>query len=147
MKSLREFYKLVDEKLETKRFLKFCMVGLSGVGVNLGLLWILTDHFGIYYLVSAVFSVETSILTNFTLNELWTFSDRVTNRSTRPLLGRLTKFNLISAGGLVINITILWAFTEFLGFYYLISALFGIAGATLWNYFANASVTWKKSAS
>lgn len=145
MKSLQEFYKLVDGKLETKRFLKFCIVGLSGVGVNLGLLWILTDYFGIYYLVSAVFSVETSILTNFSLNELWTFGDRVTDRSAKPLLKRLAKFNVISAGGLVINITILWTFTEFLGFYYLISALFGIGGATLWNYLANATVTWKRS--
>lgn len=147
MKPLRRFFRTVDRELEAERFLKFCLVGLSGVGVNLGLLWTLTEWAGLFYLISAAFSVETSILTNFTLNELWTFSDRVTDRSARPLLSRAVKFNSISAGGLVINIMILGVLTEFFGLYYIISALFGIGGATLWNYLANATVTWKQSTS
>ena len=40
------------------------------------------------------------------------------------------------------NIGALWLLTEFLGVYYMLSNLFGIAAATLWNYGMNANLTW-----
>ena len=126
--------------MEPKRFLKFCIVGLSGVGVNIGLLWLLTEFFGIFYLVSAVFSIEASILSNFTLNELWTFRDRASHSSTKALLKRMVKFNVTCVVGAAINILVLAALTELLGLYYITSALFGIGAATLWNY--GMSITW-----
>jgi dolichol-phosphate mannosyltransferase len=130
--------------MEPKRFLKFCIVGLSGVGVNIGLLWLLTEFFGLFYLVSAVFSVEASIISNFILNELWTFRDRVTRRSARALLKRMVKFNLTCAVGAAINILVLAALTELLGLYYIVSALFGIGAATLWNYGMSITWTWSR---
>ncbi|KUO41189.1 MAG: hypothetical protein AVW06_01660 [Hadesarchaea archaeon DG-33-1] len=139
----KKLWYLVERRIETKRFLKFCLVGLSGVGVNLGLLWSLTEFLGLFYLLSAVVSVEASILSNFILNEFWTFSDRVNNRSAKPLLSRMIKFNGISVAGLAINIVILGVLTEFAGLYYIISELFAIGGATLWNYFANVAFTWR----
>jgi len=137
---LRHLLRLMRAGGEASRFLKFCLVGASGVVVNLGLLWILTEVAGLFYLVSAAFSIEASILSNFALNELWTFRDRV--RSTKGILKRAVKFNLICVGGLVIYLAILGAMTELLGLYYMISALFGIAAATLWNYAMNAMWTW-----
>jgi dolichol-phosphate mannosyltransferase len=38
---------------------------------------------------------------------------------------------------------VLWTLTSVLGLYYLISNLFGIAAATLWNYAVNFLWTWK----
>lgn len=142
MELLKNLSASLKKKLEMKRFLKFCLVGLSGVGVNLGLLWSLTELLGLFYLISAAFSIEASILSNFILNEFWTFRDRTNDRSAGALLGRMMKFNTICVVGLMVNVTILGALTEFIGLYYLISALFGIGGATLWNYFANVSLTW-----
>ncbi len=124
------------------RFLKFGLVGLSGVLVNEGLLWLLTENLGLYYLLSAAIAVETAIITNFILNDIWTFRDRRTP-GNRSLLGRGLKFNLVSLGGLGINIAILWTVTEVVGISYLISNLIGIAGATLWNYTINTLWTWR----
>ena len=138
---LRHLWRLMRAGGEASRFLKFCLVGASGIAVNLGLLWILTEIVGLFYLVSAAFSIETSILSNFTLNELWTFRDRA--RSTKGILKRVAKFNLICVGGLLINLAILAALTELLGIYYMISALFGIVAATLWNYVMSAMWTWR----
>ena len=138
---LRHLFRLMRAGGEASRFLKFCLVGASGVVVNLGLLWILTEVAGLFYLVSAAFSIEISILSNFALNELWTFRDRA--RSTKGILKRVVKFNLICVGGLVINLVVLAALTELLGVYYMISALFGIAAATLWNYTMSAMWTWR----
>jgi dolichol-phosphate mannosyltransferase len=124
------------------RFVKFGLVGLSGVLVNEGLLWLLTVNFGFYYLISAAIAVETAIITNFILNDIWTFRDRRTP-GNKALLGRGLKFNLVSLGGLGINVAILWTFTEVVGISYLISNLIGIAGATLWNFIINTLWTWR----
>jgi len=124
------------------RFLKFCIVGSSGVIVNMGLLWILTEKVGLYYLISSGIGIETSIITNFIFNDMWTWKEVGGNRF-RERLGRAVKFNIICATGLVVNIAILWSMSEIIGVYYLISNLFGIGGAVLWNFFINDTVTWK----
>jgi dolichol-phosphate mannosyltransferase len=128
---------------ELQRFLKFSIVGGSGVFVNMGML-ILLSSAGLGYLSSGVFAVETAIVTNFVLNEFWTFSDFSKKQSglIRRVM-RFLKFNLFCAGGAVINLGILWALTEFGGWHYLLSNLFGIIAATLWNYGMNANITWE----
>lgn len=139
---LKYLYCLAKTDGEAKRFFKFCLVGFSGVFVNISLLWILTEFVGLFYLISAVFSIQASILSNFMLNEIWTFKDRRLKK--RSALKRAWRFGLISFGGLAINAAILYALTAYLGVFYLLSNLFGIAGATLWNFKANVLWTWKK---
>ena len=139
---LKHLNRLTGLQAGAMRFLKFALVGLSGVLVNEGLLWLLTENFGLYYLLSAAIAVETAIITNFILNDICTFRDRRTP-GNRSLLGRGLKFNLVSLGGLGINIAILWTVTEVVGISYLISNLIGIAGATLWNFTINTLWTWR----
>jgi len=124
------------------RFIKYCAVGLSGVAVNEVFLFLFTEYAGLFYLISSAIAVEISIISNFTWNELWTFKDKSDNHKNASR--RLVKFNLVSIGGLILNVIVLFLITSYLGLYYLISNLFGIAAATLWNYFMNYKWTWKK---
>jgi len=139
---LKQIAGLMSRTGELARFLKYCLVGASGVLVNMGLLWLLTEVGGLYYLASAAISIETSILTNFTLNDRFTFPDRRA-RGLSPFLRRLGKFNLVSLAGLAVNMGVLWTLTSVLGIHYLVSNLVGIAAATLWNYAVNFLWTWK----
>jgi len=139
---LKHIYSLMRRTGELARFIKFCLVGGSGVGVNMGLLWLLTEVGGMFYLMSAAISIETSIITNFLLNNYFTFADR-RQPGVKSLLKTLMKFNLVSLAGLGINLTILWILTEPLGLFYMLSNLVGIAAATLWNYLLNNWWTWK----
>ncbi len=139
---LKHVASLMRRTGEWTRFARFCLVGGSGVIVNMGLLWLLTEYVGLFYLVSAIISIETSIITNFTLNDFFTFPDRRA-RGFRCFVTRLLKFNLVSLGGLAINLAVLWTLTSVLGVFYLVSNLFGIAAATLWNYMVNSWWTWK----
>lgn len=139
---LKHIVSLMRRKGEMVRFLKFCLVGGSGVVVNMGLLYLLTEYGGLYYLVSSAISIETSIVTNFLLNDFFTFPDR-RRRGLHQFLGRLLKFNLVSLGALTINMTVLWLLTSVAGLYYLVSNLFGIAAAMMWNYLVNFWWTWK----
>jgi dolichol-phosphate mannosyltransferase len=132
----------MKRKGELLRFVKFCLVGASGVLVNIGLLWLLTEFAGLFYLLSAAISIETSIVSNFTLNDFFTFTDR-RSAGAKSFLYRLVKFNLVSLAGLGINMGILWLLTDILGVYYLLSNLCGIAAATFWNYLVNSWWTWK----
>jgi len=139
---LKHIYSLMKRKGELIRFLKFCAVGLSGVLVNMGLLWLLTEVAGLFYLLSAAVSIETSIISNFILNDYFTFRDR-RSPQVKSFLSRLLKFNLVSLAGLGLNMGVLWLLTEVFGIYYLLSNLCGIAVATLWNYLVNTWWTWQ----
>ena len=139
---LKHVYSLIRRKGELLRFVKFCLVGLSGVLVNVGLLWLLTEFAGLFYLVSAAISIETSIISNFALNDYFTFSDRRLP-GVKSFLGRLLKFNLVSLAGLAINMGVLGLLTQIFGIYYLLSNLCGIAVAILWNYLVNTWWTWR----
>lgn len=142
LRYLVHFCRLTWAEGGVKRFAKYGAVGLSGTFVDLGLLLLLTEVFGLFYIISAAISYEISILTNYTLNELWTFGDK---RSTAEgsILSRGVKFNLVSLVGLVIHMAILGFLTEIVGLFYIVSAIFAIAGAVLWNFTLNVKWTWR----
>lgn len=128
---------------ELKRMVKFAMVGGTGMGVNMGLLFLLTDKLGLLYVISAIFSWETSILSMFTLHELWTFRDsRLSGASN--IFRRVVRFNAIRLASLAMNLAILSCLTELLGIYYLVSALIAIVIVFIWNYLASSNLVWEK---
>lgn len=127
--------------LKLRRFMKYCIVGLSGVFINMFFLWFFTEILRLPYLIASPIAIELAIINNFSLNNCWTFKGN-TNKS--PVLIKLAKFNTISMGGLLVNMTILFMLTEFLQLYYLLSNLTAILAATLWNYLLNVSYTWQE---
>jgi putative flippase GtrA len=74
------------------RFAAFNLVGLLGVLVQLGCLWILRSMFHLHYIAATVLAVELTILHNFCWHTHWTWGDRPA--PTRWLLVRLVRFNL-----------------------------------------------------
>jgi dolichol-phosphate mannosyltransferase len=139
---LKHVLSLMARTSELTRFVKFCAVGLSGIIVNQGFLWLLTEFGGPKYYVSALFGIEASIISNFILNDYFTFKDRRTGKSKSFLL-RLLKFNAICLSGAGIQYGLLLLFTSVFGVYYLISNLIAIVVAFLWNYFVNSWWTWR----
>ena len=126
-----------------RRIFKFGMVGAAGIIVNQGILWVLTDSFwriNLYYLYASIIAIELSILSNFLFNNFFTFSDA----SREKWFIRLFKYNLTCAIGLILNMMVLWSFTEGLHIYYLISNLMGIIIAFLWNYSVSFKWVWGK---
>jgi dolichol-phosphate mannosyltransferase len=123
------------------RVLKFAAVGATGTLVNIGILWLLTDVAGLFYIFSAAIGIEASIITNFIINEHWTFSDR--RKEEVSMITRAAKFNLVSFVSMAANISILFALTQYFGIYYIISELFGIGAGFLINFSLNLRWTWK----
>jgi dolichol-phosphate mannosyltransferase len=85
-------------------------------------------------------AIEVSIITNFILNEYFTFRDR---RAAGSFLARFLKFNAICVPGAGIQTGIYAALYHGLGLYDLASSFIGIIIATLWNYLLNTWWTWR----
>ena len=143
LKYIRHLLHLSWETGEIRRMAQFAAVGVSGVLVNLGILWALTDYAGIYYLLSAVASIEASIVSNFVLNDVWTFRDRKESGVTQ-WMKRLGKFNLISLPAFPMQLVVMGILKEFFGMYYLLAALMGILVVFIWNFVANSLWTWRE---
>jgi len=128
--------------LLTPRFLKFGIVGASGVVVNMGGLYLLKEFAGIPYFVASLIAIELSILSNFTINLLWTWKDRSGEGS---LAAKIVRYH-VGAGATAVlgNYVILIALTELVGMHYMISNLIGIAVGTLANYVINDLWTFRK---
>ncbi len=127
---------------EWEKIVRFGLVGLSGILVNMGLLYALTEVAGLYYLVSAAIAIELSIVSNFVWNDIWTFKAARDLRFGRNLQ-RFGSFQAVSMGGLVINMGTLYLLADVAGVYYLIANLAGILIAFAWNYAANRHYTWR----
>jgi dolichol-phosphate mannosyltransferase len=138
---LRHIFSLMRRKGELARLLKFVGVGLSGVVVNIGIQAIITHtaNWGKY--VNLIPGIEISIITNFLLNDYFTFSDRRTGK-TRSFFARLVKYNLTSLTGAVINYVVA-ALLMTAGLNPYLSNFIGILIAFAWNYILSLVWTWK----
>ena len=152
---LKHILSLMRRAGELARFIKFCLVGGSGVGVNVGLYWLLTRFAGFTPLDDAAvgnilsgnlaltISIEASIITNFILNNYFTFADR-NIQGVKAFLGRLLNFNLICLIGALIQIGVTNLLAVGFGLYDLFSLIIAIIVATLWNYLLNNWWTWRR---
>ncbi len=125
---------------EWEKVVRFGLVGLSGILVNMGLLYALTEIAGLYYLVSAAIAIELSIVNNFVWNDVWTF------KSAKNLGGnfqRFWSFQAVSMAGLAVNMSLLCLLADVAGVCYLFANLAGIFVAFAWNYAANRHYTWR----
>jgi len=57
-----------------KKYLQFGLVSVSALLVNLFFLYIFTEIFGIYYIISQILAIGIALIINFFGNKIWTFS-------------------------------------------------------------------------
>ncbi|GBC68711.1 hypothetical protein HRbin01_00395 [archaeon HR01] len=128
--------------INIRRFVRFSLVGVSGVAVNQGLLFLLTNYVlgERLYLAAAVISTEMSVLNNFIWNEVWTFKDKHYSNS---VYGRLLKFHGSRLLGILIGLVILYILTDVMGIHYLFSNLASIAASTIVNYLTSDLWVWR----
>mgnify|MGYP005858084913 CR=1 FL=1 len=128
------------EHFLTVRIVKFAIVGGLGILVNMGLLYIFTEAAKLNYKLSSVIAIEISIITNFLINDAWTWKDRIKER----FFSRMLRYH-VSAGitATVFNWGLLVLLTEVFGVYYLLSNIAGISIGTISNYILNNFWTFK----
>ncbi|BAY42979.1 GtrA family protein [Scytonema sp. HK-05] len=128
------------------RFLRFGLVGLSGVFVDMTVLYLLSDPttLGLPLTRSKIIAGEVAIVNNFLWNDMWTFADVSSHQQQwRQRLKRFLKFNIICLAGLVLNVLVLNLVFNFVIPNRYIANLIAIAVATVWNFWVNLKLSWR----
>ena len=129
-------------------FVKFCIVGTAGVFVHVSAYYVISrfvfwegDLTITRFSISVIGATETAIVSNFLLNNAWTFA-RQRLHGKAALVG-FFKFNIACAFGAVVN----WAVSTFLfslGWIELLAVFIGALVGVVWNYTINRLFTWRK---
>ena len=88
------------------RFFQFCLVGASGVVVDMGILSLLAHFTPLPLLLAKAVACEIAIGNNFLWNDCWTFREA---RSGRALGARFLRFNGTALAGLILNVMLFGA--------------------------------------
>jgi dolichol-phosphate mannosyltransferase len=142
---LRHLLRLRLSSSPFNRFLRFAAVGLSGVFVDMGLLYLLSDPttLGWGLTRSKVIAAEAAIINNFFWNDLWTFGDRSAHqRGLKQRLRRFGSFQLICLAGVALNTLLLNLQFNLLGMNRYVANAVAIAVVTGWNFWLNSRLSW-----
>tara|TARA_B100001027_G_scaffold79091_1_gene54090 strand:+ start:2443 stop:3570 length:1128 start_codon:yes stop_codon:yes gene_type:complete len=123
-------------------FMKYSLVGVSGVFVNLGLYLFLTRYYEISEVVAPLIAIESALISNFILNNFWTFGKRITHSRIRV---KFIKFHLVSGLSALINYSVFLTLFLVFGLFDILANLIGIGLAAIVNYLINSNWTWKNN--
>lgn len=138
----------IRTKLPLDRFLRFGIVGFSGLFVDYTIFFLLFTQVGLGLTISNVLSAETAIINNFFWNDAWTFADLSRQQAGwSARFRRLIKFNLVCLVGLVLNTLLVNLFFNIFSINAYLAKFFAIAVVTLWNFWVNFKLSWKTSKS
>ena len=132
------------QRLPIGRFIRFGVVGFSGVFVDLAIFYLLRTGLGLGLTRSAVLSAEVAIVNNFLWNDAWTFADLAKRQQGWPSrFKRFLKFNAICLSGLILNVLLVNLMFNVFGINEYIAKLIAIAAVTLWNFWINYKLNWR----
>jgi dolichol-phosphate mannosyltransferase len=131
-------------ELSGSPFFKFGVVGTVGFIINTVILELLV-HGGFHPAVGSALGAECAIISNFFLNNSWTFAHK--KISGARMLPKLVQFNVTSLGALVIQTASVFAGTAVWGHAaYFASYIAGVGLGLIWNYTMYSRVIWKHQA-
>lgn len=120
------------------KFLKFGIVGASGMIVDFSLTYLFKEIIKIQKYVANAIGFTVAATTNYFLNRIWTFHDTAPEITVQYI-----KFFIISLIGLGINTLILYILVNNYKKNFYLSKLFAIGVVMVWNFSINLIFTFK----
>jgi putative flippase GtrA len=127
---------MIDQLLLWK-FLKFCIVGSSGMIIDFGTTWLLKEKVKINKYIANSTGFILAATSNYLLNRFWTFHPQ-----NHQFVTAYISFILISVAGLVINNFVVFLLTEKVKLNFYLSKLISIGIVTVWNFSMNYLFTF-----
>jgi len=119
------------------KFIKFSLVGFSGVVVDFGITFVAKEFFRIQKYIANAIGFATAATTNYMLNRVWTF-----NSQNPDIASEFSRFFLIALIGLGLNMLIVWAMNGRLKVNFYLSKLVATFMVMVWNFLINAYFTF-----
>jgi putative flippase GtrA len=120
------------------KFLKFGVVGASGVVVDFGVTWLCREKLRLNQYVANSTGFACAVVSNYVLNRIWTFHSADPSIATQ-----FGKFTLAALIGLAINNAIIYVLNERGRVNFYVAKLIATGVVTLWNFWANYTFTFK----
>ena len=122
------------------QFIRFCIAGGFAFSVNLTVLYILTDIFHIYYLISTVGAFLVAFSISFFLQKFWTFKDSSRDR----LHIQLPLYLGMQVVSITLNASLMYTFVEYLHVWYLFAQAIIAPVLAIVIFFINRTYIFKK---
>ena len=119
---------------------RYGMVVVIAFPIDFGLLYIFTDKFHMFYVLSAILSFTISMAVNFALSVWWVF----TKRTARALWHEAALFGMIGFIGLGLTAFLVWFLTAGVGLHYLVSKLVAVTVVFFWSFGARRFIFQKQ---
>jgi len=119
------------------KFIKFCIVGATGVFVDFGITYVCKEYIKIPKYISNAIGFTFATSTNYFFNRIWTFASDDPEIFTEYFL-----FFVVSVVGLGINTLVLWFFVDKYKKNFYLAKLYAMGVASVWNFLANAFITF-----
>ena len=126
-------------RFPNNKFARFAVSGAVGTMVDLVLLFVFTEWFAIWYLISSVFSFMFGSVTHFTVSRFWVFKNL-----EKTFWRQYASFFLVHLGGLGVNTLALFVLVEYAHIYYLAAKIITVLFGVSWTFWANKKFTFKK---
>ncbi|MBN2863218.1 MAG: GtrA family protein [Bacteroidales bacterium] len=120
------------------KFLKFCVVGLSGMIIDFGTTWLLKEKVRVNKYIANSIGFILAASSNYIWNRIWTFQSK-DNRIAVEYLS----FIIISVAGLGINNFVIYILNDRLRVNFYLSKLIAIGVVTIWNFVMNFIITFR----
>ena len=138
---VRRLLRLATEGPLAVRLRRFLIVGLIAAAVQQTLLFAFVELGRLNYLIAAAIAIETTIVLQYVLNNVWTFNaDRKTGR--RAYVYGLLKTNIVRGSAVPLQLAALYALVAFLSLGYLVANAFAIGVTGVYRYVLDSRWTW-----
>lgn len=151
------------KSLPIKRFLRFGVVGFSGLFVDIVVFSLLREGLGLNWRLCTAISIEAAIVNNFLWNDAWTFADLAQQqRGWKARFRRFLKFNSVCLLGAFLQYGIMEGLLKIPAIATLptlvakatsiaadnnadeyVSKVIAIAIVTFWNFWINLKLSWR----
>jgi putative flippase GtrA len=124
------------EKAKQKTRKELATIWRYGLGstisylINLLIIWIMTDMLGVHYLLSSIVGYASIVISSYIFSVTWIFTERKIASKGKEFVA----FTLITVFAILMNLISMWFFTDYLGWYYIISNITTNFLATIWGY-------------
>ncbi|MBQ4495322.1 MAG: GtrA family protein [Selenomonadaceae bacterium] len=108
---------------------RFCFVGGVSFLMDYGLLFVLTEFVGLYYLYSSAISFSVTVVFNYWLCVIYVFKGAKKQTTRQAII-----FFGTGVIGLGLNQLCMWFFVDVVKLHYMLAKIFATAIVTIWNY-------------